>query len=108
MERLDQAPFETGGALAGGAVLPAQAPAGRDTSAASVAAYALSQKMPVDPLSFAMDRRTELPIPTSIPWSPFFTARTSSTTAFAASSIPLPPKLVTTPFLTSISAHFAG
>src|SRR5213593_1920479 len=35
--------------LAGGAGLSAQAPAGRETSAASVASYALSQQMPVDP-----------------------------------------------------------
>src|SRR5919197_1348743 len=36
-------------ALAAGAVLAAQAPAGRETSAASVASFALSQQMPVDP-----------------------------------------------------------
>src|ERR1700730_9553516 len=36
-------------ALAGGAVLSAQMPAGHETSAASVASYALSQQMPVDP-----------------------------------------------------------
>src|SRR5215207_4337555 len=34
---------------AGGSVPAAQAPAGRDTSAASVASYPLTQPMPVDP-----------------------------------------------------------
>src|SRR5919106_6464950 len=36
-------------AAAVGLLVSAQAPAGRETSAASVASYALSQQMPVDP-----------------------------------------------------------
>src|SRR5438046_2236799 len=37
------------GALAGNAIVSAQTPAGRETTAASVASFALSQQMPVDP-----------------------------------------------------------